>query len=84
MRLHATYERAEALQLKAAVLLYGGGKGISFASVHEPLRDRTGAPYLDAGRPVTVELLRTLARGLGMGIRAEVLPSRKCWPERRS
>ena len=75
MRFHANYEQAEALQLKAALLLYGGGKGISFASVHEPMTDRAGAPYLDAGRPVTVEFLRTLARGLGMGMRAEVLPS---------
>lgn len=75
MRFHANYEQAEALRLKAALLVYGGCKGISFASVHEPLRDRAGAPYLDAGRPVTVEFLRTLVRGLGMGTRAEILPS---------
>ena len=64
MKFHANYGEAEALQLKAALLLYGGSKGISFASVHEPLKDQSGAPYLDAGRPVTMEFLRTLAQEL--------------------
>lgn len=74
MKFHANYGEAEALQLKAALLLYGGSKGFSFASVHEPLKDQSGAPYLDAGRPVTMEFLRTLAQELGMGLRAEFLP----------
>jgi PRTRC genetic system protein B len=74
MRFRASYADTEALQLRAALLLYGGGSGISFASVHEPLKDRAGAPYLDAGRPVTLDFLRTLARGLGMGMRPEILP----------
>ena len=74
MRFHANYGEAEVLQLKAALLLYGGSKGIGFASVHEPLKDQLGAPYLDAGRPVTVDFLRTLAQQLGMGLRAEILP----------
>ena len=74
MRFHANYGEAEALQLKAALLLYGGSKGIGFASVHEPLKDQLGAPYLDAGRPVTVEFLRTLAQQLATGLRAEILP----------
>ena len=64
MKFHANYGQAEALQLKAALLLYGGSKGISFASVHEPLKDQSGAPYLDSGRPVTMEFLRTLAQEL--------------------
>ena len=68
MKFHANYGEAEALQLKAALLLYGGSKGFSFASVHEPLKDQSGAPYLDAGRPVTMDFLRTLAQELGMGL----------------
>ena len=75
MRLDAHFAEAEALQLKAAILLYGGSKRIAFASVHEPYRDPAGgAPYLDAGRPITIEFLRTLARGLGLGITPEILP----------
>jgi PRTRC genetic system protein B len=75
MKFHANYGDTEALQLKAALLLYGGSKGIRFASVHEPLRDQSGAPYLDSGRAVTVDFLRTLAQELGMLMRAEVLPA---------
>ena len=76
MRFDAHFAEAEALQLKAAILLYGGSKRIAFASVHEPYRDPAGgAPYLDAGRPVTAEFLRTLARDLGLGITAEILPA---------
>jgi PRTRC genetic system protein B len=75
MRFDAHFGEAEALQLKAAILLYGGAKRIAFASVHEPYRDPGGgAPYLDAGRPITTEVLRTLARGLGLGVAPEILP----------
>ena len=74
MKFHANYGEGEALQLKGALLLYGESKGISFASVHEPLKDQSGAPYLDARRPVTMEFLRTLAQELGMDLRAEFLP----------
>ncbi|MCZ2076097.1 MAG: hypothetical protein LC130_13990, partial [Bryobacterales bacterium] len=74
MKFHANFAEAEAIQLKAAILLYGGTKGIRFASVHEPYRDQAGAPYLDAGRPITVEFLRTKARGLGLQMSLEILP----------
>ncbi len=75
MRFDAHFAEAEALQLKAAILLYGGAKRIAFASVHEPYRDSEGgAPYLDAGRPITTEFLRSLARGLGLGVAPEILP----------
>jgi PRTRC genetic system protein B len=75
MRFDAHFGEAEAVQLKAAILLYGGAKKIAFASVHEPYRDPAGgAPYLDAGRPITTEFLRMLARGLGMGMAPEILP----------
>ena len=75
MRFDAHFGDAEALQLKAAILLYGGAKRIAFASVHEPYRDpEGGAPYLDAGRPISMEFLRTMARGLGFGMAREILP----------
>ena len=75
MRFDAHFGEAEALQLKAAILLYGGAKRITFASVHEPYSDpEGGAPYLDAGRPLTNEFLRAVARGLGFGIKPEILP----------
>ena len=65
MKFDASFGEAEALQLKAAILLYGGARGIRFASVHEPYRDPIGSPYLDAGRAITTEFLRTLAHELG-------------------
>src|SRR5580704_6116478 len=75
MKFDAHFGEAEAVQLKAAILLYGGAKRIAFASVHEPYRDPAGgAPYLDAGKPITTEFLRALARGLGMGMALEILP----------
>jgi PRTRC genetic system protein B len=75
LKFDANFAEAEAIQLQAAILLYGPKtKGISFASVHEPYRDQGGAPYLDAGRPITVEFLRTLARGLGLQMSLEILP----------
>jgi PRTRC genetic system protein B len=78
LKFNANFTQAEAIQLKAAILLYGGSKGISYASVHEPYRDQSGAPYLDldAGRPITVEFLRTMARGLGLQMSLEILPER--------
>jgi hypothetical protein len=51
---------------------------MSFASVHEPLKDHFGAPYLDSGRPVTVEFLRTLAHELGWVCAPRFFP-RKYW-----
>jgi PRTRC genetic system protein B len=75
LKFDASFGEAETIQLKAAILLYGGAKGIRFASVHEPYRDQDGAPYLDAGRPITVEFLRTLAHELGMRMSAEILPA---------
>ncbi len=74
MKFDANFAEVEAIQLKAAILLYGGTKGISFASVHEPYRDQGGAPYLDAGRPITVEFLRSMAHGLRLQLSLEVLP----------
>lgn len=40
MRFDAHFGEAEAVQLKAAILLYGGAKRMAFASVHEPIAIR--------------------------------------------
>ena len=71
MRFDAHFGDAEAVQLKAAILLYGGAKRIAFASVHEPYRDPNGRRALP--RCGQADLPRsscaTLARGLGLGWR---------------
>jgi PRTRC genetic system protein B len=74
LKFDANFGEAEALQLKAAILLYGGAKRINFASVHQPYRDDKGAPYLDSGRPITVEFLKTMAHELGLRMSVEILP----------
>jgi PRTRC genetic system protein B len=60
--------------LLGAILVYSDGRE-SFATVHQPKRSPDGgAPYLDAGEPVTVDFLKELARGLGRHIPQEILP----------
>ena len=75
MRFDAHFGEAEAVQLKAAILLYGGAKRIAFASVHEPYRDPAGRRALPGcGQADHTEFLRALARGLGIGMAPEILP----------
>jgi PRTRC genetic system protein B len=66
--------RNDAFNLSRAILVYSDGRE-SFATVHQPKRSPDGgAPYLDAGEPVTVDFLKELARGLGRNIPQEILP----------
>jgi len=75
MRFDAHFGDAEAVQLKAAILLYGGAKRIAFASVHEPYRDPgSGAPYLDAGRPICTDFRARWPVGWASGWLPEILP----------
>ena len=61
--------------LAKAILLYSDGQE-AFATVHEPKNSPDGgAPYLDAGEPLTVDFLRQLAKGLGQTVAREVLPA---------
>jgi PRTRC genetic system protein B len=61
--------------LSKAILLYSDGQE-AFATVHEPKNSPDGgAPYLDAGEPLTVDFLRQLAKGLGQTVAREVLPA---------
>ena len=61
--------------LAKAILLYSDGQE-AFATVHEPKNSPDGgAPYLDAGEPLTVDFLRQLAKGLGQTVAREILPA---------
>ena len=61
--------------LAKAILLYSDGQE-AFATVHEPKNSPDGgAPYLDAGEPLTVDFLKQLAKGLGQTVAREVLPA---------
>jgi PRTRC genetic system protein B len=60
--------------LAKAILLYSDGQE-AFATVHEPKNSPDGgAPYLDAGEPLTIDFLRQLAKGLGQTVAREILP----------
>lgn len=60
--------------LSSAILVYSDGRE-SFATVHQPKRSPDGgAPYLDAGEPLTINFLKELAKGLGRNIPQEILP----------
>ena len=61
--------------LAKAILLYSDGQE-AFATVHEPKNSPDGgAPYLDAGEPLTIDFLRQLAMGLGQTVAREILPA---------
>jgi PRTRC genetic system protein B len=60
--------------LSKAVLVYSDAQE-AFATVHEakPSPDG-GAPYLDAGQPLTIDFLKQLAKSLGRTTPCEILP----------
>ena len=61
--------------LAKAILLYSDGQE-AFATVHEPKNSPDGgAPYLDAGEPLTIGFLKQLAKGLGQTVAREILPA---------
>lgn len=60
--------------LQHAVLIYGDGAR-SYATLHDPIEaPDAGAPYLGPARPLGSAFLKTLAKGLGGSVPAEVLP----------
>ena len=61
-------------RLSEAVLVYRGGGGRAFASLHAVKQDEKGTPYLAPGQALTTAFVRTLARGLGAQVRPEVFP----------
>ena len=61
--------------LSKAILLYSDGQE-AFATVHEPKNSPDGgAPYLDAGEPLSIDFLKQLAKGLGQTVAREILPA---------
>ena len=63
-----------AFSLSRAILVYSDGRQ-AFATVHEPKRSPDGgAPYLDAGEPLTIDFLKEMAKGLGRNVPQEILP----------
>ncbi len=61
-------------RLSEAVLVYRGGGDGAFASLHQVKQGENGIPYLAPGQALTTAFLRTLTRGLGAHIQAEVFP----------
>jgi PRTRC genetic system protein B len=61
-------------RLSEAVLVYRGGGDGAFASLHQVKHGENGTPYLTAGHALTTAFVRTLTRGLGVHIQAEIFP----------
>lgn len=61
-------------RLSEAVLVYRGGGDGAFASLHQVKQGEDGIPYLAPGQALTTAFLRTLTRGLGAHLQAEVFP----------
>lgn len=57
--------------LKQAVLIYGDGSA-AFATLHDVVAQKEGAPYLGPGQSLTTAFLRTLAHGLGARMAPEI------------
>lgn len=60
-------------KLKHALLIYGDGSA-AFATLHDVVAQKEGAPYLGPGQSLTTAFLRSLARGLGARVSPEFLP----------
>jgi len=61
-------------KLSEAVLVYRGGGGGAFASLHQVKQGDNGVPYLAPGEPLTTAFVRTLAQGLGAQVKPEIFP----------
>ena len=61
-------------KLSEAVLVYRGGGGGTFASLHQVRQAADGVPYLAPGESLTTAFVRTLAQGLGQQVKPEIFP----------
>ena len=61
-------------KLSEAVLVYRGGGGRAFASLHQVRQTGDGVPYLAPGENLTTAFVRTLAQGLGAQLQPEIFP----------
>lgn len=61
----AEYGQSAPMNLAPAILLYGSERTIRLATVHRPINDpQGGPPLLDAGEPLTRDILETLVRAV--------------------
>jgi len=61
-------------KLSETVLVYRGGGGGAFASLHQVRQTGDGVPYLAPGENLTTAFVRTLAQGLGAQVKPDILP----------
>lgn len=73
METHIEIGEADTLELRHALLVYGGSRR-AFASLHDVTKPKEGAPWLSPARPLSRAFLRTLAEGMGSQVSPEIFP----------
>jgi PRTRC genetic system protein B len=74
MEVHVDIGGSEVLELKGALLVYGG-KSRGFVTWHKVCRGEVdGAPFLGEADELTTEFVHHLAQGLGTRVPTEILP----------
>ncbi len=74
MNISADFGMNQDFVLAKILLVYSSGHR-AFATLHEPKSSPDGGPpYLDEGRPITMEFLKELGRQLGASLPKEILP----------
>jgi PRTRC genetic system protein B len=61
-------------KLSEAMLVYRGGGGGTFASLHQVRQTGDGVPHLAPGENLTTAFVRTLAQGLDAQVKPEIFP----------
>ncbi|MGA2983884.1 MAG: hypothetical protein ABSG32_08715 [Terriglobia bacterium] len=74
MKAYVNIGANQEFKLAEAVLVYRGGGDGAFASLHKVKQAEDGIPYLNPGEALTTAFLRTLAQGLGVQVKPEILP----------
>ncbi len=75
MNINADFGMNQDFVLAKILLVYSSGHR-AFATLHEPKSSPDGGPpYLDEGRPITMEFLKELGRQLGASLPKEILPA---------
>lgn len=75
MNISADFGMNQDFALAKILLIYSSGHR-AFATLHDPKSSPDGGPpYLDEGRPLTMEFLKELGRQLGASLPKEILPA---------
>lgn len=75
MNVNADFGMNQDFALAKILLVYSSGHR-AFATLHEPKNSPDGGPpYLDEGRPITMEFLKELGRQLGASLPRAILPA---------